>query len=164
MYSGTWNAPFPLPSPPPPAPPPKKYLGMLVFEDQGKTLTHKCRVLRNFKRPLPPPHHHHHLCLTNRKWCGLIGFLQKTNQVAVGSIPVFEKLGCVFIKGKFSKIGVLPCFFVQYKNISLECLWCIIVPRNGEELCCIFSFEFKARLAFAIQFCTEQTDLRHENL
>ena len=29
---------------------------------------------------------------------GLIGSLQKTNQVAVGSIHVFSKLGCVFIK------------------------------------------------------------------
>ena len=57
----------------------------------------------------------------DRKWCGLIGSLQKTNQVAVGSIPVFSKLGCSD-KGKISKIGVLPCFFVKYKNISLECL------------------------------------------
>ena len=29
---------------------------------------------------------------------GLIGSLQKTNQVAVGSIHVFSKLGCFFIK------------------------------------------------------------------
>ena len=41
------------------------------------------------------------VCLEDRKWCGLIGSLQKTNhyyQVAVGSIRVFSKLGCVFIK------------------------------------------------------------------
>ena len=61
------------------------------------------------------------------------------------------------IKGKISKIGVLPCFFVKYKSISLECLRCIIVPRNGEELC-IFSFEFKVRLAFTIQFNLYCTD------
>ena len=37
----------------------------------------------------------------DRKWCGLIamiGSLQLTNQVAVGSIRVFPKLGCVFLK------------------------------------------------------------------
>ena len=38
------------------------------------------------------------VCLEDRKWCRLIGSLQKTNQVAVGSIRVFSKLGCVFIK------------------------------------------------------------------
>ena len=38
------------------------------------------------------------VCLDDRKWCGLIGSLQKTNQVAVGSIRVFSKLGCVFRK------------------------------------------------------------------
>ena len=38
------------------------------------------------------------VCLEDRKWCGLVGSLQKTNQVAVGSIRVFSKLDCVFIK------------------------------------------------------------------
>ena len=41
------------------------------------------------------------VCLEDRKWCGLIamiGSLQLTNQVAVGSIRVFSKLGCVFLK------------------------------------------------------------------
>ena len=97
------------------------------------------------------------VCLEDRKWCGLIGSLQKTNQVAVGSIRVFSKLGCVFIKVEIWKIGVLPCFFVKYKNILLKCLWCISVPQNGEGLCCIFSFQFKARLALTIQLCTVQS-------
>ena len=96
------------------------------------------------------------VCLEDRKWCGLIGSLQKTNQVAVGSIRVFSKLGCVFIKVNIWKIGVLPCFFVKYKNILLKCLWCISVPQNGEGLCCIFSFQFKARLPLTVQLCTVQ--------
>ena len=37
------------------------------------------------------------VCLEVRKLFGLIGSLQKTNQVAIGSIRVFWKLGCVFI-------------------------------------------------------------------
>ena len=30
------------------------------------------------------------------------------------------------------------------------------VPPNGEGLCCIFSFQFEARLALTIQLCTVQ--------
>ena len=87
------------------------------------------------------------VCLEDRKWCGLIGSLQKTNQVAVGSIRVFSKLGCVLVKVQIWKIGVLPCFFVEYKNILLQCLWCIIVPQNGEGLNVVyFRFNLKQGL------------------
>ena len=54
------------------------------------------------------------VCLEDRKWGGLVGSLQKPNQVAVGSIRVFSKLGCFFYKGlNLKNIGVLPYFFCE---------------------------------------------------
>ena len=52
------------------------------------------------------------VCLEVRKWCGLIGSLQKTNQVAVGSIRVFSKLGCFFYKGLNLKNRCLALLFL----------------------------------------------------
>ena len=52
------------------------------------------------------------VCLEDRKWCGLVGSLQKPNQVAVGSIRVFSKLGCFFYKGLNLKNRCLALLFL----------------------------------------------------
>ena len=42
-------------------------------------------------------------------------------------------------------------FFVKYKNILLKCVWCVIVPQNGEGVYCIFSFQFAVMVC--LLFC-----------
>ena len=57
------------------------------------------------------------VCLEDRKWRGLIamiGSLQLTNQVAVGSIRFLSKLGCVFIR-------VYRTIFTIFSPFSVMC-------------------------------------------
>ena len=71
-------------------------------------------------------------------------FLAKNQSGCCRFDPCFLKARLCFYKGLNLKNRCLALlsFFVKYKNILLKCVWCVIVPQNGEGLYCIFSFQF----------------------